>query len=227
MKNTGREDINPTFIKNLSFRLKEALPGPKAWKHMMPEGRLLDMPAEVVPVESAVLVLFIERDYQLFLLLIRRSEDGRIHGGQIGFPGGRAESSDIDLWNTALREAQEETGIAPETVEQLGLLSPLYIPHSNFRVHPHVGYTSKTPTFVRQKEEVDEILMIPYPLFFDRNYQSTFVFDTLRGPVSAPCFAMEGVRIWGATAMIISELISISPAFSHPDLPHKEIIHIT
>lgn len=222
-----RKETIRAFISSLEIRLKEPLPGPEAWKRMMPEGRLLKMPPGTIPVESAVLVLFIEKEELLYLLLIRRSEDGRIHGGQIGFPGGRAEPTDTGFWDTALRETQEETGIAPETVEPVGQLSPIYIPHSNFIVHPFVGFTAYPQFFQRQKEEIDEILLIPYSRFFNPNCQTTSVFETLRGPVIAPCFTLEDVRIWGATAMIISELLSISPTIFQPYPLNQEIISFT
>lgn len=192
----------------------------------MPEGRLLEMPPDTIPVQSAVLVLFIEKEERLYLLLIRRSEDGRIHGGQIGFPGGRSEPTDTDLWFTALREAQEETSITPASIARLGQLSPLYIPHSNFIVNPFVGFTAHPQLFRRQKEEIDEILLIPYPRFFESTCINTSVFETLRGPVSAPCYAIDDIKIWGATAMIISELLSISPAITHSDPLNREPIRI-
>lgn len=226
MKNSEEKGSLNTFIKLLESRLKESLPGPDAWRRMMPEGRLLEMPPDTIPVQSAVLVLFIEKEERLYLLLIRRSEDGKIHGGQIGFPGGRSEPTDTDLWFTALREAQEETGITLASIERLGQLSPLYIPHSNFIVHPFVGFTAHPQLFRRQKEEIDEILLIPYSCFFNPNCLTNSVFETLRGPVTAPCFTIADIRIWGATAMIISELLSISPAIFHSDPLNRELIRI-
>ncbi len=198
------------FIERLQFRLHGALPGLAAWQAMMPQGRTLEIPPGQEPTESAVLVIFMEIGGELNLLLIRRSQDGRIHGGQIGFPGGRAEPSDSDYWFTALREAQEEVGIQPDFVQFMGKLTPIYIPHSNFRVHPYVSYSTIYQLFKRQQEEVDEILLIPFIKFLSKQNIREALFHTLHGPISAPCFEIENIRIWGATAMILNELIYLS-----------------
>lgn len=211
MKIKAKTALNAEFLRYLQERFAEPLPGASAWQPLMPAGRDLNVLPGLSPVESAVLLLFAPIDASLFLLFIRRSEDGRIHGGQIGFLGGRAEPSDTDFWHTALREASEETGINPAAIYKLGQLTPLYIPHSNFRVHPFVGYTLNRPIFHRQTEEVDEILLIPFLKFFSQSSLTHDTFTTLRGNIKAPCFKIEDIKIWGATAMILNELISIAP----------------
>ncbi|MDK2910409.1 MAG: hypothetical protein PWR20_1976 [Bacteroidales bacterium] len=212
MKISSEEDLFSAFINRLEKRLAEPLPGASAWQRLMPRGRVLEISADVVPQESAVLVLFLKIQHSLDLLFIRRSQDGRIHGGQMGFPGGRAEPSDQNLANTALREAAEETGIKPSTITLVGKLTPLYIPHSNFRVHPYVGYTMYPQAFRRQEQEIDEIVLIPYSRFFSTDCLVYETFVTLRGKVEAPCFKIDDIGIWGATAMILSELISTAPS---------------
>ncbi len=199
------------FLRYLQERFAEPLPGASAWQPLMPAGRGLNVLPGFRPIESAVLLLFVPIDAHPFLLFIRRSEDGRIHGGQIGFPGGRVEPTDFDFSHTALREAGEETGIEPSSIHLLGRLTPLYIPHSNFRVHPFVGYTVSGPVFHRQTKEVDEILLIPFTKFFSPANLTHDTFTTLRGKIEAPCFKIEDIKIWGATAMILNELISIAP----------------
>jgi len=211
MKIKANTTLNAEFLRDLQGRFAETLPGASAWQPLMPAGRSLDVLAGLSPVESAVLLLFVPIDASLFLLFIRRSEDGRIHGGQIGFPGGRTEPSDTDFSHTALREAGEETGIDASAIHLLGKLTPLYIPHSNFRVHPFVGYTLNRPIFHRQTEEVDEILLIPFAKFYSPASLTHDTFTTLRGKTEAPCFKIEDIKIWGATAMILNELISIIP----------------
>lgn len=144
--------------------------------------------------------------------VIVRSDDGRTHSGQIALPGGAVEESDEFPVGTALREAHEEIGVAPESVRVLGLLTPLYIPVSNYTVYPVVGAVddSKTPEYVPDEREVSGVLNVR----LDRLHDSvrTASFETPRGSIRAPCYEMsDGVsgtlRIWGATAMMLSELV--------------------
>src|SRR6187399_118816 len=118
----------PEILRKLATRLKQPLPGLAAQELMT--GRLLPMPNHI-PEDarpSAVLALFFPKEDGLHLLFIRRTQDGKAHGGQISFPGGRQEDFDADLTATALREAQEEVGVVSGDVEMIGALSSLYIP---------------------------------------------------------------------------------------------------
>lgn len=168
---------------------------------------------EIVPENarlSGVLILFFPKDEVLQMLFIRRAEDGRAHGGQIAFPGGKHELTDSDLQATALREAQEETGVLPNEVVILGPLTPLYIPVSNFMVHPFIGYTRKPPTYLLSEEEVAGIIEVPADFLFNpENKFTTIVRPNIRPGMEfiVPAYRLpEGGFIWGATAMILSEL---------------------
>ncbi len=200
----------PPSIEYLRRQLILTLPGSAAQELMT--GRVRPMP-DLIPADarvSSVLILFFMKEAELNLLFIRRTEDGRAHSGQISFPGGKQEIADMDLAATALREAHEEAGILPIDVDLLGALTPLYIPVSNFMVYAFVGYSSARPSYLLSEHEVAEILEIPVSWMMD---EANKVTATVR-PASSPEMALrvpayclpDGANIWGATAMIFSEL---------------------
>jgi len=146
------------------------------------------------------------------LILIERSQgaSGDKHGGQISFPGGKSEPDDQSLWDTALRETQEEIGVEKEQIELLGPLTSLYIPVSGFLVHPFVGM-GNIDHFVPQAEEVANILQWPLQsLLSDR---AIHIRDIVPRPgvslKDVPYFDCMGHILWGATAMMLSELRTI------------------
>lgn len=175
-------------------------------------GRVVAMPPVVPPNArlSAVLCLLYPAQDDLKLLLIKRKEDRTAHSGQVSFPGGRYEPEDVSLQYTALREAQEEVGIAPQTVDILGALTSLYIPVSNFNVFPYVGFLPHRPAFTLSQQEVSYIIEPPLSALLHNDSKVTT-------NVSSPALPQlthkvkayqltDGTIIWGATAMIISEL---------------------
>lgn len=194
----------------LKERLKQPLPGKEAQERMT--GRVLPMPDEIPgnARQGAVLALLYPVDGVLSLLLIRRTADGGAHSGQIGFPGGKAEQTDADLLATALREAQEEVGLLSCDVDIIGGLSSLYIPVSNFNVHPFVGYTETKPDYILSAVEVESVLEVPIAELFHPE-RVTKVVVTSPADKSfirkVPAYKLEDETIiWGATAMMISEL---------------------
>ena len=150
------------FIEKLKTRLNEPLPGSSAHDKMASETRLkLKMPSPNEKTrESAVLILFYPSDNQVFIPLILRPQYDGVHGGQMAFPGGRAEKEDENLIRTALREAQEEIGVRVSDVTILGKLTKLYIPPSNFYVQPVVGFMARRPDFFPDPREVDKVIEI-------------------------------------------------------------------
>ncbi len=143
------------------------------------------------------------------LLLMERPEGPFAHGGQISFPGGKREQDDITLLDTAMREMYEEVGISPSSITVLGPLSELYIPVSNFLVHPFIGYAETKPMILPNPAEVKSILT-PEIATFNLNEMPVDRFESLSfGWIEAPYFPVEQHRIWGATAMIISELMQL------------------
>ena len=201
---------HPSLITKLKQQLTQPLPGRPAQELMT--GRVLPMPDQV-PEDarpSGVLALLFPKGDELCLLFIRRTQDGRAHGGQISFPGGRQEDWDANLAATALREAQEEAGIMSRDVEMLGALTPLYIPVSNFIVYPFVGYSETPPEYNLSEQEVAEVLEIPVSYLFDPQHKTKTTVRPSSVPgleLTVPAYQLEDQTIiWGATAMILSEL---------------------
>jgi 8-oxo-dGTP pyrophosphatase MutT (NUDIX family) len=201
------------MIERLRTRLALPLPGLAAQEKMT--GRVLPMP-EKVPASarpSAVLFLLFGKEESLRLLLIQRTADGRAHSAQISAPGGRWEPADADLRTTALRETEEEVGIAPKDVDVLGELTPLYIPISNFLVHPFVGYAPALPPLILSAHEVDGTLEVPLGWLFSAKAKVTTEVRPSSAPglvLNVPAYKLEdGNIIWGATAMMLAELESV------------------
>jgi 8-oxo-dGTP pyrophosphatase MutT (NUDIX family) len=141
-------------------------------------------------------------------VFIRRPQTVVHHKGQIAFPGGHVEDGETAA-EAALREAWEEVGVIPGTVRVLGALTPLYIPPSGYCIYPFVGVTDVPPVFTPQEGEVDEIIEAPLAHFFepDTLRHETWPFDI--GPRRVPFYAFGPHKIWGATAMVVSELMDI------------------
>jgi len=200
-----------TFIDKLKIRLQQPLPGLTAHSVMASETRLkLKMPSPNERTrESAVLILFYPSDNQVFIPLILRPQYDGVHGGQMAFPGGRAEKEDEHLERTALREAQEEIGVRVSDITILGKLTKLFIPPSNFYVQPVVGFMTRKPDFYPDPREVDKVIEITLenlknPEIIGR--KTLFV----RGvEVDTPFYEILNTTVWGATAMMVSELLMI------------------
>ena len=175
-------------------------------------GRVLVMPTKVPDNArpSAVLCLLFPVNDELYLLLMKRREDQKAHSGQVSFPGGSYDQADADMKATALREAQEEVGILSSDVDILGALTPLYIPVSNFNVYPFVGYTPQRPVYNLSHNEVSYTIEVPLHFLLqddakaDTDVTSPAMPGVLRKVRSYKL--NDGTIIWGATAMIISEL---------------------
>jgi 8-oxo-dGTP pyrophosphatase MutT (NUDIX family) len=201
---------DPEKIEWLRNRLRLTLPGRTAQERMM--GRVVSMPLKIPDNArpSAVLCLLFPVNDELHMLLMKRKEDKTAHSGQVSFPGGRFENTDADLRATALREANEEVGIMPADVDILGALTPLYIPVSNFNVYPYVGYSENRPVYSLSHNEVSYTIEVPLAELLHparktiTDVISPAVPDVIR---QVNAYKLEaGTIIWGATAMIISEL---------------------
>ncbi|MHB0857612.1 MAG: NUDIX hydrolase [Anaerolineae bacterium] len=204
--------------------LRSALPGAAGQLRMgtRPHRLPADAPVAESPRQGAVLILLYPREGALHLALTRRTDRVANHKGQISLPGGAREPDDLTLWETALREAQEEIGLDPILVTRLGQLSPLYIPVSHFEIHPHVGYTMHRPSFTIDADEVAELIEMPLSVLLDpRNKrEETWVLSGLQ--VQVPQYRYRDHVVWGATAMVLSELETLLAGHldsSHTDEP--------
>lgn len=174
-------------LQGRSFRPREPAPG-------------------VVPRIGAVLMALYPEDADLRLLLTVRSNQVASHRGEVSLPGGATDPEDDGPVATALRECAEELGITPETVDVLGTLTSIYIPPSNFRITPVVGLLRTLPHLTINHYEVDRVITVSLPELLD---PATVVIErwTLHGhDVLVPYFAIAGYKVWGATALILSEL---------------------
>ncbi len=204
-------NIKLIFIKALT----NELPGEKAHKLMLPQGRDLSPVADKNTIlQSSVLMLLFPKHGTINTCLIRRPPTMRNHGGQISFPGGRHEPSDNDLAQTALRESFEEIGTEINSIEILGKLSPLYVHVSNFMINPFLGWCETMPKFEIDNQEVDEIFTIPVGKFLNHTRKQFQKVSTIQGIIEVPGFYIDNLFIWGATAMIISEFNEIFKSLS-------------
>lgn len=150
-------------------------------------------------------------DKALCLVLTRRSERVSNHQGQISFPGGSMEPEETAV-TAALREAWEELRIPPAALEVLGELSPLYIPHSGFCIHPVIAYARKRPTFLPCAEEVAEVIEVPLVHLLDPRTRQEETWLIRGEPVRVPFYAVGPHKVWGATAMVLAELLALLTA---------------
>lgn len=220
MKQSIKMISTDTFIEELRQRLARPLPGKEAQYKMAFAFRVEELRKNPVPPPDAkvacVLNLLHRHNDQWRTVLIQRTQNPRDrHSGQVSFPGGRYEESDGELVNVALRETHEEIGISPVEVEILGRLTELYIPVSNFVVHPFVGVLLGPAEFIPHTGEVETILT-PALSDFSRT-ENRKITDlslaqgrTLKG---VPYFDVEGRVVWGATAMIMNEFLEVAPVF--------------
>lgn len=226
-------------IETLKKRLQEELPGASSHLKMAPAHRIEEFRAirdnDFNPRLSAVLVLLfpaqqIAQDTalptdtatvdelnntalsELNIVFIRRGEYVGIHSGQIAFPGGRYEEDDADLRETAMREAEEEIGVARNSYEIIGQLTDLYVPPSNFLVRAYVAYAPHRPAYIADAREVQEVIEINFSQFIDSSNIKVKDFPAHNSVnnTSAPYFDVDGIAIWGATAMMLSELIDLT-----------------
>ena len=204
------------FVKKLSEELKKELPGFSAQKQMAPLGRKppSDYLGKITPKKSAVLMLlFPGTNHRIVktVFILRPDTEGGSHVGQVALPGGGLDTSDKDLSETALREAEEEIGVDRNSVSLLGGLTPLYIPVSNYMVHPFIGVSNKVPEFKMHPIEVRGLLEADLAeLFSEKNKKEVEKFIKVKNRMlQVPCYEIKGEVIWGATAMILSEFSEI------------------
>jgi 8-oxo-dGTP pyrophosphatase MutT (NUDIX family) len=194
-------------------RLRLKLPGQLSHQKMIPEGRI-NIKREVSPDETirfaAVLIALFVEDQDIKTIFIKRNTYDGVHSGQIAFPGGRLEPTDPDLVFTALREAEEEVNITSTSVTVLGHLSRIYIPPSRFEVLPVIGSLKEIPKLKPDKSEVEEVFTCNLKDLLNPAHLHVKPIRLGDGRIrEVPCISLGTHIIWGATSMIISELIDI------------------
>jgi len=158
--------------------------------------------------KSAVLALFYpDKDYKTKLILILRNTYNGVHSAQVGFPGGKLEDQDESLEFAALRETEEEIGVPIKDIEILKSLTQVYIPPSNFYVQPFIGVSRQIPSFIKDDTEVEELIEVPLIHFLDDQSVITKIVSTSYNvDVEVPAYQLNNYVVWGATAMMLSEI---------------------
>lgn len=196
-------------IRFLRRAMRRPLPGLAAQRTMAAQGRPLFPEVGRQPRRAAVLLLLYPVQGGLHLLFTVRAADLEHHPGQVSFPGGGWEEGDASFAATALREAGEELGIATDGLEVLGPLTPLYVPPSNNLVHPFVAYSPIRPNFDPDPQEVAGLLEVPLEHFLDPQIRGEETRRCEGLALRVPFFAVGEHKVWGATAMILAELVAL------------------
>ena len=198
----------PPLIQTIRQTLSHDLPGTAAQMKMAPSVRNAGRRTfNYLPRTSAVMILLYFKEDVLYSAYFKRPVYDGPHSGQIAFPGGKSEPSDKSLLDTALRETEEEFGILGEKIMVLGSLTPLFIPVSNLEVTPFVGYLDSLPVFIPNIKEVEYIIEIPLLELFKNKSIKIRNYKTIE--IETPMYIFDEEEIWGATAMITSELETI------------------
>ncbi len=195
----------------LSERMSQPLPGLPAQLKMASGLRAKAAASFSMDVKNAkvgaVLIALYPDDGVIRTVLMKRPDYQGTHSGQVSFPGGKVEEYDADIIQTALREAEEEVNIKPADVRVIGQLTQLYIPPSNFLVHPVLGILDRPPVLIPDQHEVESI-HIPELRYLLRDdiIDETEMLLSSGFKLTTPSFKVDGHVVWGATAMIIAEL---------------------
>ncbi|MBT8297522.1 MAG: CoA pyrophosphatase [Maribacter sp.] len=198
--------LRSSKIKNLP------LPGTSSHYKMAPLIRIKELEAGYIkrknPKKAGVLALFYpDKSRATNLLLILRKTYQGVHSNQIGFPGGKLEKEDLDIMHTALRETQEEVGVPPPEVSIIKPLTEIYIPPSNFEVQPFLGLYENPKPFILQESEVESLVEVSLDDFMDDAKVFTQKLSTSYAKnIDVPAFKLNGYTVWGATAMMLSEI---------------------
>jgi 8-oxo-dGTP pyrophosphatase MutT (NUDIX family) len=199
------------FLQFVPKLISAELPATKAHLKMAPLERLADLENRIGknnnPRTAAVLMLCYPKNGATHLVLIVRNSYQGVHSAQIAFPGGKFEQEDVDFAATALRETFEEVGVHPDKIEIIKPFTQVYIPPSNFMVYPYLGICQNEIAFRPDPKEVAGIIELPLAAFLtDRLLVVTQMETSNANSIEIPAFQIENHTVWGATAMMLSEL---------------------
>lgn len=201
---------SPDLPARLAARLEQPLPGAPAQQQFAPElcyGRHFGPPMPDTRA-AAVLVLLFRDGGQWRLPMTLRPVHMSDHAGQVSFPGGSVEGSESHE-ECAIREFHEELGSDSSRIHVIGQLTPLFVFNSNFYVRPILAWTDEPPHFEPNPSEVEELLVIPLVELIDASNHGEQ--SMCRGSLEfrAPYIEFQNHRIWGATSMMLGELIEL------------------
>lgn len=199
------------LIARLRRALAGPLPGRVAHALAIPEGYDRGEIPDGSPVVPSAVLLALHPGAggsRINFPLIRRPDAIPHHAGQIGLPGGAMEPEE-DAIGCALREAEEEVGLDAASVEILGGLTPVTIPVSGYRVEPVVGWIPARPTYRPQEGEVIEILLGDPDRLAAAGLDAWIERERGGRLVRFPAYAVGEAKVWGATALILSEFLSV------------------
>ncbi len=198
----------------IEARFAGSLPGSSSQMRMCPSPVPELRPyreAEPSARKAGVLVLLYDREGRPSLVLTRRTDNIIRHGGQVSFPGGELKEGET-AEAAAVRETVEELGLDPGRIRVVGRLTPLWIPSSNYCVYPTVGFHFGRPEFQPQPGEVAEVLEVSLEGLRDPANTRLETIRVKGRAYEAPCFDFHGNLVWGATAMILAELLDVLEA---------------
>ncbi|NRS88131.1 8-oxo-dGTP pyrophosphatase MutT (NUDIX family) [Flavobacterium sp. 7E] len=199
-----------SFLKYVPNLVQAQLPAASAHAIMAPVERLeslKQLEPKIAPKVAAVMMLFYPKEDLTHLVLIVRNTYKGVHSAQVAFPGGKYEDEDVVFTNTALRETHEEVGVHPDKMQIIKPFTPMYIPPSNFMVHPFLGICTEEILFIPEPSEVAAIIELPLSVFLSENIVvETNLTTSYANNIKVPAFDIDGNIVWGATAMMLSEL---------------------
>jgi 8-oxo-dGTP pyrophosphatase MutT (NUDIX family) len=198
------------LLARIQALLDQPLPGSEAHDAILPalaQQRKLALDKDKNPKLSSVAATFFPKEGETHILLIQRQSYDGVHSGQISFPGGKVEERDQNLVETALREMEEEVGVLRNNPKLIRSISQVYIPPSRFLVHPFLFYLEELPKLKKNEREVDNIIFLPLSKLLDDALivQGKIKLDNGVN-LKTPYFEFQGHKIWGATAMMLSEI---------------------
>ncbi|WP_114750815.1 NUDIX hydrolase [Pleomorphovibrio marinus] len=206
------------ILETLKHLLQFPLPGKEGQMGMAPlplDEERFALQEKSNARKGAVLLLLFPNGDDCLVPFIKRPIYKGVHSGQVGLPGGKFEFGDSNLEETALRETSEELGVNPEDIQIIGRLSRLYIPPSNFSVNPYIGFLDYTPTFNPDSREVDQLFFCDFLGLMDKGIRKEKELKLSSGQfIKAPYFDIHGEVVWGATAMMLSELVFLWERYS-------------